>query len=493
MKKITLLSFTILITAFANTTPVSSQTIDDKSMYIYEEGLVIDTAKLEVIKAEKRQILKKDNAEKLERLSIDNNILAKLITISADNGKATDDQLYNYAIKMFYEYERLKKNIKGSSKINNVSNEKLEAIKFLATQDNSINASDILLSAISNKPTLRTYEDKVRKMLKKKKVSELFLPYLLAEYNDQKKELASLRMVEPEPALSKEDIPYKKGLIKKKNPYNRNYCYIHKRDNLDDIDLRMQLVGWEWWYTKNYEEKYTTAPFAFTYRQYKSHPEYRVIGDKVFNNKGNLICLTNLLRGDNDIIRELKEQMLKEIYIQDYKSNKYDILKAPAKTQEDVKNMLGLPFKSFVDAKTAKKNQKIVNDYFKTKADEIKVSNGNWQQRARARARANNAGNKMGALLLGAMFDPNLNSAYSFKNKLEEDHRYDLYNIYKISRVNNTSFKVVFLNNKNKSSYTGLVTIHQNGPYNWKYSYKLIPNEETVDINLDNYPIDKTM
>lgn len=486
MKKIKILSFTFLIAAFANTLPISSQTIDDKSMYIYEEGLVIDTAKLEVIEAEKRQILKKENAEKLERLSRDNIILAKLITISADNGKATDDQLYNYAIKMFYEYERLRKRIHSSSNINNVSNEKLEAIKFLATQDNSIKASDILLSAISEKPTFRTYEDKVRKMLKKKKISELFLPYLLAEYSDQKKELASLSTEEPELVLKEEDIPYKKGLIKKKNPYNRNYCYIHKRDYLDNIDLKMQLVGWEWWYTKDYEEVYTAAPFNFRYKQYKSHPEYRVIGDKVFNNKGNLICQTNLLRNDDEIIENLKKQMLKDIYIQDYKSNKYDILKAPAKVQEDVKIILGLPFKSTVDAKTAKRNKKIMKDFVETQIEEKRVSNGSWQQRARARARANNAENKMGALVLSTLLDPNLNSAYSFKNKLEEDHRYDLYNIYKISRVSNTSFKVVFMDNRNQSSYTGLVTIYPNGPYKWKYSYKLVPNEETIIINSED-------
>lgn len=486
MKKSKTLSLVILMTALINIFPASSQKIDDRSIYIYEEGDVVDTAKLEIIKAERIQLLKQKNAERLELLSKENIILAKLITISADNGKASDDMLYDYAIKIFYEYERLKKNVNSSNIKINISNEKLEAIKFLAKQDNSIRASDILLSAISEQPSTRTYEDKVRKMLKKKKISELFLPYLLAEYSDQKNEMTSLSTEEPKPVIREEEIPYKKGLIKKKNPYNRNYCYIHDRNRLDDIDLKMQLVGWEWWYTKNYEEVYTTAPFTFTYRQYKSHPEYRVIGDKVFNNKGNLICQTNLLREDNDIIRGLKEHMLKEIYIQDYKSNKYDILKAPAKTQEDVKNILGLPFKSSVDAKTAKKNQKIVNDYFQTQAEEVMVSNGNWQQRARARARANKAENKMGALLLNAMFDSNLNSAYSFKNKLEEDHRYDLYNIYKISRVSNTSFKVVFMDNRNQSSYTGLVTIYPNGPYKWKYSYKLVPNEETIIINSED-------
>lgn len=488
MKKIEFLSFVILIAAFINIAPLSSQTIDDRSIYIYEEGYVVDTAKLEAIKAEKKQLLKLKNAERLEQLTKEHLILAKLITISENNGKA-NDQLYDYAVKMFNEYEGLKNNI-SSSKINI---EKIEAIKFLAKQDKSFRASDILLTTFLSQPPLRTYEDKVRKMLKRKKISKLFLPYLLAEYNDQKYIMAALDTEDPNPEIKEEEIPYKKGLIKKRNPYNRNYCYLHERNRLDDIDLKMQLVGWEWWYTKNYEEVYTAAPFSFRYRQYKSHPEYRVIGDKVFNSKGNLICLTNLLRDDNDIIRNLKEQMLKEIYIQDYKSNKYDILKAPAKIQEDVKNILGLPFKSSVDAKTAKKNQKIVNDYFKTQAEEVMASNGSWQQRARARARAKNAENKMGALFLNAMFDPNLNSAYSLKNKLEEDHKYDLYNIYKISRVSNTSFKVTFMDNKNKSSYTGLVTIHSNGPYKWKYSYKLVPNEEIVDIDPDDYPKDKTM
>ena len=470
MKKTKLLSFVILMTTFLNIIPVSSQTIDDRSMYIYEEGDVVDTAKLEVIKAEKVQLLKQENAERLEQLSQEHVILAKLIKISEDNGKAKDDQLYDYAIKIFDEYESLKNNISSST----ISNEKLEAIKFLTKQEN-------------NKLLGYTNADKVWIMLKKKKISELFLPYLLAEYSDQKKKMASLSTEEPTPVIREYEIPYKKGLIKKKNPYNRNYCYIHERDRLDDIDLKMQLVGWEWWSTNNYEEIYTTAPFTFRYRQYKSHPEYRVIGDKVFNNLGNLICQTSLLRNDNDIIRNLKEQMLKEIYIQDYKSNKYDILKAPARTQEDVKSILGLPFKPSVDAKTAKKYQKIVKDYYQTQAEEFMVSNGSWQQRAHARARANKAENKMGAILLSAMLDPNLNSAYSFKNKLEEDHKNDLYDIYKISRVNNTCFKVVFFDKDNKLSYTGLVTIHPNGAYKWKYSYKLIPNEEKELFNPDEY------
>ena len=244
----------------------------------------------------------------------------------------------------------------------------------------------------------------------------------------------------------------------------------------------MQLFGWEWWIKEKSEEMYTTVPFSFRYRRYKSHPDYRIIQDKVFNKNGDLICQTNLLRSDEDIIRGLKEKILNTIYILDYKSNKYDILKAPARTQEAVRNMLGLPFKSSVDAKTAKKNQKIVNDYFKTQLDEVMVSNGNWQQRANARARANNAESKMGALLLSGLFDKNFNAALSFKQKLEEDHKNDLYSIYKISRVNNTSFKVIFMNNKNETSYTGLVTIHQKGPYAWSYSYKLIPNEEKIVI-----------
>lgn len=475
------------MTVFINIYPVSSQTIDDKSKYIYVEGDVVDTAKLEVIKAEKIQAILRKNIERVEIINQETPLLAKLITISAENGKVKDDQLYEYAIKVFSEYEYDRKIIsRNTNEYWSYSNERYDAVKLLMQKDNSINASDIIRSAITEQQTSKTYEDKVRKMLKKGKISELFLPYLMAKFNDQKKEVASLATEEPNPVIKKEEIPYKKGLIKKRNPYNRNYCYIHDRDRLDVIDVKMQLAGWEWWNTENFEEVYTAAPFSFRYKQYKSHPEYRVIGDKIFNNKGDLICQTNLLRGDDDIIRDLKEQMLKEIYIQDYRSNKYDILKAPAKTQESVKNMLGLPFKSSVDAKTAKKNQKIVNDYFQTQYDEIKASNGSWQQRERARARSNNAKNKMGAMLLNGMFDKDFNNAYSFKNKLEEDHKYDLYDIYKISRVNNTSFKVTFLDKNNKSSYTGLVTIHPNGPYKWKYSYKLVPNEGTITIDSED-------
>ena len=79
MKKSKTLSLVILMTALINIFPASSQKIDDRSIYIYEEGDVVDTAKLEIIKAERIQLLKQKNAERLELLSKENIILAKLV------------------------------------------------------------------------------------------------------------------------------------------------------------------------------------------------------------------------------------------------------------------------------------------------------------------------------------------------------------------------------------------------------------------------------
>lgn len=450
-----------------------SQVLDDESKYIIVEGDVVDSVKMKSILEEKRVKVN----QTLNNLSNYMADLEQLIAIGKVNGKITDEKLYNQAIEVFDAYIRLKDKIKANKNNNQWRNANIRLIE---------EAERLQYAEGYFNVTLKTNEEKVEKMLKKQKMSELFVPYLEQVLINAKKVAQSTERLGME--LSPGETPYKKGLKKILNPYNRNYWYVNDKSYLDTLDFKMQLGQWEWWKNEKGEETYTAYPRSMHYYIYKSHPEYRVIGDKVFNADGKLICQTNLLRGDKEIISHLKEELLKAIYINDFKSNKYDILKASAKTQEEVKNFLGLPFKSSVDAKTAKKNEKIVNDYFTTKADEIKVSNGSWQQRARARARANNAENKMGALLFSAMADKDFNAAYNYKNQLEKDHQYDLYEVYKITRVNNTSFKVIFMNKQNKSSYSGLVSLKQTGKFQWEYDYKLIPNEQSIEINISDYP-----
>lgn len=450
----------LLLSCFMNAAPVLSQEIDDNTMYIYVEADVIDTIKLEAIKAEKVRVFHQEKNEKNELLKKQKAMTAQLIALGRENGKIKDEDLYDYASNVFEDYKEVKQAI-ISHHYETYYTSKVDAAKELP-------------------------EDKVMKMFKKKKVSKLFVPYLSALLDEQTTIINNLASEEPDLSIDPQDIPYKKGMKRILNPNNRAYRYCHNTSNLDDLDMTMQIKGWEWLRTEESEEIYTMAPFTMRYKKYNSHPQYRVFDDKVFDNDGNLVCLLYLLRSNNNIIDLLREAMLKDIYIADYKANKYDILNAPASTQEDVKNMLGLPFKPSVDAKTAKKNRKIINDYFTTQANEIKVAAGSREQRARAKRKADEARGKMGEMLFGALinvsFDSNYKTAYTFIQKIEEDHKNDLNKIWKISRVSPTSFKVAFMKGR-KLTYTGLVTINQTKPYSWQFTFKLIPNEEEINEN----------
>ena len=64
----------------------------------------------------------------------------------------------------------------------------------------------------------------------------------------------------------------------------------------------------------------------------------------------------------------------------------------------------------------------------------------------------------------------------NFMTQLEKDHKNDLQTIYEISRTDNTSFKVVFMNDKGQKTYTGLVKIKQKDLFQCEYLYQLLSN-----------------
>ena len=462
----------LLLVSIMNALPVSSQEIDETTLYYYVETDVIDTLKLEAIKAEKVKQFNKEKQYKKDSLNNEIDMLSQLILIAARKQKIEDEQLYSFAAKIYEDYQ-----------------EKAPELKeiYNSRRNDWGGWSSAIVTSVGE---MQKEEDKVISMFKKKKVNRLFNPYLAALQNEKKKEVDKIESTKPNLSIASQDIPYKKGIKKERNPNNRAYWYVNNENHLDEIDKAIQMRGWEWLKTEKSEEINTMAPFAMTYNKYDSHPQYRVFNDKVFDNNGNLVYQAYLLRSDEKVINFLKEELKKEIYIADFKANKYDILETPAQTQESVKIMLGLPYKPSVDAKTAKKNQKIVDDYWKAQANEIKVAAGSRQQRIQARRKAKEAEAKMGAMLFSGLLDANLNSSYNtanhFKQKLEEDHKYDLGGIWKISRVSNTSFKIVFMNHYS-SSYTGLATINQPKPYHWQWTIKLIPNDDKIVINRSDY------
>ena len=101
--------------------------------------------------------------------------------------------------------------------------------------------------------------------------------------------------------------------------------------------------GWEWIYKEESEEVFEAYPLRLSYNKYKSHPQYRVIGEEVYNGKGQLVRVVNIFDSNQrPISQRVTDELLQQTYINDYKTNKYNFKKENQNAQNYVKQELKL-------------------------------------------------------------------------------------------------------------------------------------------------------
>ncbi|MCR4613838.1 MAG: hypothetical protein K5778_07535 [Bacteroidaceae bacterium] len=135
-------------------------------------------------------------------------------------------------------------------------------------------------------------------------------------------------------------------------------------DSLDMADFRQQRYaqGWEWIMKENDQKvkKTESYPYSISYYLFPSHPQYRLCYAKnylasfIYDDNGTLLRVHMLLRCsnnenfrllDNLMVEEktsLRQYIMNQILIHDYKNNKYNIQKESANVQHDIKVELGL-------------------------------------------------------------------------------------------------------------------------------------------------------
>ena len=101
--------------------------------------------------------------------------------------------------------------------------------------------------------------------------------------------------------------------------------------------------GWEWIDKEESEDVFEAYPLRLSYNKYKSHPLYRVIGDEIFNGKGQLVRVVDIFNSDQlSISQRVTDELLRQTYINDYKTNKYNFKKENQNAQNYVKQELKL-------------------------------------------------------------------------------------------------------------------------------------------------------
>lgn len=256
------------------------------------------------------------------------------------------------------------------------------------------------------------------------------------------------------------DIPSKDVKLPCKNLYYRPNADPKTRDL---IDVNQQNVGYEWIFTETSEDREDSYPIKMNYNLYPSHPELRFCSNAIYDNEGHLkriillqrfasshdIQLDNLKVGDNNGVYSISsrssynplsihDRIMKVIYANDYYHNKYNI---QVDLNDDIKyaieNLVGIHPKS-------EKIESMAKDYEFAK----KVNQMRWLVSSKS-AEFNafyEKAIKYNDIIREHRKKMNNDVANRWYAQVVNDHKRDKISCYKISRVDDLSFRVEYEN-----------------------------------------------
>lgn len=251
---------------------------------------------------------------------------------------------------------------------------------------------------------------------------------------------------------------YGQDLIARKAPVDRNMKVTDStilQKSAEDVkraevpqEIEIPIIvdnkeEWEWLQNEDHAFHDDSYPIKMLYYTFKSHPQYKVICDPndyangsvntfaVYKNNGVLVRVGMITDHSNFdgvyVIEEVRNELLRQAYIKDYRNNKYNFKKESTKAQNFVKKELGL-----------------ISDY----------------------------------VTLKNIFQTYSETAMRYLEQLEKDHSSDFYNLLKCERINNLSFKVTFGNKGGEATNTFKVAYTGKGTYKYGITVSELPLEQ---------------
>lgn len=400
--------------------------INNDSLWIAVDAVVIDTAKIElkVAEVDKQKRMKADVMMQVQREQYD----AELAEIEA-----------------LMEYEKSKKKVEDPKLYDRLKNYKW---KHQASMPSEYTAIIFNKGKVPKGMTASYLQPEYDKILQKK--DEISDPYQPATWSDAYRYESS----------------YPRKTIKRKvrNPYCAdNYLngYFHESGFANkDFNYYNMVRGWEWVDKEEYESKSEHYPAELSYRFYASHPEYRVMQDEVYDAKGSLVGITQV-----DAQSRFKKDICQQLYKRDFLANKYDINKSTPETLTALRIKLGI-INNTDDARMNKWKKMAIE------ARDEKAAATTVAAYSRAEKKLEYA------VIMMASLDKTSNpQAKKYLEQLEADHVDDFKYLYKIERLDDLSFKFYWLNSNKECGCIAKVTWKGDGAYKAQYDVELLPNE----------------
>lgn len=206
---------------------------------------------------------------------------------------------------------------------------------------------------------------------------------------------------------------------------------INKPAMMDSTDYDSQVGSWTWIDSEKWTKREETYPKPFSYREYVSHPDLRVIGSLVFDTKGKLVAVKRMPRTGRQLRQNdglLYQQMIDTLMRRDYVNNRDNILNEEDPVNPVLRARLGIDNNPELAAEPNKRVQ-------------------------------------------------------SWINQLTREHKSELARVYKVERVDNVKFALTMLDENGRGSYKVIVTAENLGPYD--VAYHVVDMEPAGDINVD--------
>jgi hypothetical protein len=267
-------------------------------------------------------------------------------------------------------------------------------------------------------------------------------------------------------------FPLKKIKVARANPYYRpNHAFDQKF--LDYIDVIQQTAGWEWVNEETGVEKTENYPYDVHYRFYKSHPQYRLDDGDVYNNTGQLVRVNDFLRTQ---VQNIEKNLISLLCIQDFKNDKYSIKKEGNAVNLAVKYELGILKKPSTKAQNVAAKSMVRAMWNRSGA---RASGSYWAEQRAKKAEEIALLKTMSAFKMS----PAEMKASHYVSQLEHDYEGKFNNIYKIERLDNTSFKIIYIDDNGVNFCTAKVTFVNTDRYASAYELSLLPNGVKLDIS----------
>ena len=253
-------------------------------------------------------------------------------------------------------------------------------------------------------------------------------------------------------------INCKENLSKIRDNYFNGNLNIRDYDYTEHCwDEAQQSEGWEWFSDGELRQKTEYYPHNIDYWVNSEHMEYRFIRNRLALEKDNDYRYDaydkqgKLIRADNLVGRKIPPDIEKKIklaiYKRDFLNNKYDINKASKKTRDALRAYFNKANKTIEDGS--------IYNYFYG-SNNIKDATD----------------------ILSRIQKSDHMAAENYLSQLRSDHWDDLKFLYKIERINNTSFKLYYLNSNLECGCVALMKWFNTAPYECEYKIELLSNEE---------------